>query len=33
MNRSGFVPAVISANMMDHVRTIAVYGHRKIREE
>lgn len=33
MNWFGFVPAMITANMMDHVRTIVVYDHRKIREE
>ena len=33
MNRFGFVSTMISANMMDHVRTIVVYDYRKIREE
>ena len=33
MNWFGFVPAVISANMMDHVRAIVVYDFRKAREE
>jgi len=33
MNWFGFVPAMISANMMNHVRTIVVYDYRKIREE
>ena len=33
MNRFGFVPTIISVNMMNHVRTIVVYNDRKIREE
>ena len=33
MNWFGFVPAMITANMMDHVRTIVVYDDQKTREE
>ena len=33
MNWIGFVPALISANMLDDVRTIAVYDRSKNREE
>lgn len=33
MNWIGYVPTMITANMMDHVRTIVVYDDRKIREE
>ena len=33
MNWFGFVPAMISTNMMNHDRTIVVYEHQKFREE